>query len=179
MKRSKGFTLPEVLVAVFIFSLVIGGAVNLLVSSLPAQRISLQKEQVLREESSLAEYMGRAFRMAQKDLGPTCLNSRGDNYNLINGAAGIRFLTRDGLCDQIFLSGTQVVEQKSADNTANFSRTPSVALTSANATANSLGFALLGQSQTDNLQPRVTFFVQINGIQLQTTVSERNFDVQQ
>jgi len=164
-------------VALFIFSLVIGGAVNLLVSSLSAQKISLKIEQVLREQSNLAEYMGRAFRQATKDLTGNCF-AAGNNYGLVNGATGIRFISRDGFCEQISLSGAQIVEQKSTDsNAANFGA--QVALTSNNVTVDSLVFALLGQNQTDTLQPRVTFFAQINGIQLQTTVSQRNFDVQQ
>jgi len=183
MSKSKGFTLVEILVALFIFSLVIGGAVNLLVSSLSAQKISLQKEQVFREQSSLAEYMGRAFRQATKELGSPalCLTTVGRGYNYeLNSPTNnrIRFLDRNNICQQFFVSGSQIYEQKSTDSSAaNFGA--QVALTSNNATADSLLFALLGQNQTDNLQPRVTFFAQINGIQLQTTISQRNFDVQQ
>lgn len=183
MKYSQGFTLPEVMVAVFIFVLIIGGAFNLLVSSLTAQKTSLSENQALREESFLAEYMSRALRQARKELNSSpsnCLISagRGANFELDATKTRIKFLNHDNICQQFFLSGTQVFEQKSSDSMAsNFGQ--QIALTSNNVTAQTLDFALLGENQTDNLQPRVTFFLKINNLPMQITVSQRNFDVQQ
>ncbi len=170
-KSGAGFTLIETMVAVFIFTLLIGGGIGLLISSFSAQKTAFSLSQAVREEANTLEYVGRSLRQAQKDLGPTCLAVRGDNFNLINGASGIKFITHDGLCDQFLLAGSQIMEQKSSG--------PQIALTSTNVQVSALKFTLLGQSQTDQIQPRVTVSMMINGISSQTSVSQRNFDIQQ
>ena len=42
-KREKGFTIPELLVALFVFSLVTGGATNMLLSGIAAQALWQRK----------------------------------------------------------------------------------------------------------------------------------------
>ena len=90
--REQGFTIPELLVAVLVFSLVIGAATNLLLSGIAGQRSSLAMQELLDQSSFVAEYMTRALRQAQKDLGPTCLAARGLNYGLTQEGDGIMFI---------------------------------------------------------------------------------------
>jgi len=59
--REQGFTIPELLVALFMFSLIIGGATNLLLSGIAAQRSSLAMQELLDQSSFVAEYMTRAL----------------------------------------------------------------------------------------------------------------------
>jgi hypothetical protein len=124
--------------------------------------------------------------MARKDLTGTCLLTAG--YNYVNpGISSVRFLIYEGKCQEFFLERNQIKEKKSIDeNSSNF-QSPFL-LTSPALKVNFLKFNLLGEAQppTDYLQPRVTIFLEILGrgqisqpkIQIQTTISQRNLDVQ-
>jgi prepilin-type N-terminal cleavage/methylation domain-containing protein len=194
MKRpflQRGFTIPELLVSLFIFSLVIVGAGGLLVSGISVQRRSGVQQELIDQASYLAEYMSRAMRQARKegaDSPSNCLTGagRGFNYELNPGGDRIRFLNRNNLCQQFFLSGTQIFEQTSTDATAaNFGS--QVALTSNNLQAARLAFFISGEGQEDNLQPKATVAIELRGkmlqaggqpvMQIQTTVSQRKIDV--
>lgn len=189
----RGFTIPELLVSLFIFSLVMVGAGGLLISSISSQRRSGAQQELMDQASFLAEYMSRALRQARKELvdSPSnCLTTagRGFNYELNLAGDRIRFLNRDNLCQQFFLSETQIFEQTSTSATAaNFA--PQVALTSHNLQVTRLAFFISGQGQQDNLQARATFTLELKGKTLQagsqpvtrtqTTVSQRKIDVPQ
>jgi len=175
-KGEQGFTIPELLVAVLVFSLVIGGATNLLLSGIAGQRSSLAMQELLDQSSFVAEYMTRTLRQAQKDLGPTCLATRGLNYE-VTQSGGVKFLNIQGQCQELFLEEGRIKERLPAEQF----------LTSDNLVVTSLKFLLQGESQDDNLQPRVTFAFEIEGkgvkqesrpkLQFQTTISQRNVDV--
>jgi len=174
---NRGFTIPELLVALLVFSLVIGAATNLLVSSLAGQRSSLAMQELLDQSSFVAEYMSRVLRQATKDVGPVCLTARGLNYEITRGGEGIKFLNLQSQCQEFFLEDGRIKEEIAEEQF----------LTSDNVTVTSLQFVVQGQSQDDNLQPRVTFAFEIEGqgskpesrpkLQFQTTVSQRNVDV--
>jgi prepilin-type N-terminal cleavage/methylation domain-containing protein len=175
---NKGFTMPELLVALLVFSLVIGGAVNLLISGIGGQRKSLAMQELLDQASFTSEYMSRALRQGQKDLGPTCLSARGLNYEIAQGGQRVKFLNVQGQCQEFFLEVGRIKESLGAEQQF---------LTSDNLTVTSLKFLLQGESQDDNVQPRVTFAFEIEGqgavsasrpkLQFQTTISQRNIDV--
>lgn len=191
----KGFTIPELLVSLFVFSLAILGAGGLLVSAINVQRQSGVQQELMDQASFLAEYMSRALRQARKELvavPSNCLTTagRGFNYELNPAGDRIRFLNRNNLgilvCKQFFLSGTQIVEQTSTDATAaNFAS--QVALTSNNLQVIKLGFFISGAGQGDNLQPKATVAIELRGkvlqagfqpvTRIQTTVSQRKIDV--
>ncbi|OHA73163.1 MAG: hypothetical protein A3B24_00760 [Candidatus Wildermuthbacteria bacterium RIFCSPLOWO2_01_FULL_48_16] len=189
---NRGFTIIELMVAVAIFVVLTVGAANFLFSATASQRDSITMQEVLTESSSAAEYMGRALRGAKKELntGPqNCLTTvgRGYNYELNGTNDRIRFLSRENLCQEFYLLGTEILERKSTDDTEqNFGQ--AVALTSSDVLVQELRFALTGESQTDSLQPKVSFFFKMqsvgvkaesqNRVQVQTTISQRNFDVE-
>ena len=187
--KIKGFTLVELLVAVAVFSIIGGIASEVLVSGLRAQRKSLAYQELLDESSYLMEYMSRSLRMAKKDLSGTCLTTAGPKYNYeTNGSRDrIRFLNYQNICQEFFLDGNQLKERESTDDTAD---NPQFVQTSSPLTSGNLQVNLFqidpfygGWSQDDNLQPKVTFSLEIQGkeqakIKIQTTVSQRNPDIQ-
>ena len=201
-KQEQGFTLVEILVAVFIFTLVSGAAIGLLVSAVNAQRRSLAEQDVIDEASFVIEYMSRALREAKKDLGPTptCLTTpavRGWNYQTEPGfpppIQRVRFIDKDDICREFSmdpLSETQIMEKISTDNTAaNFGTAQP--LTSDNLEVLRFGVFLRGAFQGDSadpnyIQPRVALTIEIQSkntpnippLRLQTTVTQRALDIQ-
>lgn len=171
---SKGFTIPELLVSLFIFSLTILGAGGLLVSGINVQRRSGAQQELMDQASYLAEYMSRALRQARKELGvpPACLTvaGRGFNYEITQGGQGIKFINRSGQCQEFFLeSQSQRIKEKITLNEQY--------LTSNNLQVTKLGFFISGAGQGDNLQPKATFAIELKGIGIQTTVSQRKIDI--
>lgn len=183
--KEKGFTIPELLVSLFIFSLIIGGATNLLLSGITAQRSSLAMQELLDQSSFVVEYMTRTLRQAKKDLGspPTCLTTSGLNYEITQEGEGVMFINVGSQCQEFRLTGTSIEEVFWAGGAI----TSQAFLVSDNVVVTSLLFVLYGESQYDNLQPKVTFAFEIEGqgvkpesrpkLQFQTTISQRNVDV--
>ena len=181
--REQGFTIPELLVALFIFSLIIGGATNLLLVGITAQRSSLAMQELLDQSSFVVEYMTRSLRQAKKDLGPTCLTIRGLNYELTQGGEGIMFINSRSQCQEFRLTTARIEEVFWAGGEI----TSQSFLISDNLAVTSLKFLLRGEGQDDDLQPRVTFAFEIEGLgakpesrpqlQFQTSISQRTVDV--
>ncbi len=184
---SQGFTLPELLVSLFIFSLVIVGAGGLLVSSIGVQRRAGAQQELMDQASYLAEYMSRALRQARKDLGPTCLSQSGRNYEvssdgiawIADGSGNrVRFINKNGQCQEFFLEGQRMKERIAPQESY---------ITSDNLQVTLLKFFISGASQGDNLQPKATFAIELKGkvlqagvqpvTRIQTTVSQRKIDV--
>ena len=181
--KEKGFTIPELLVSLFMFSLIIGGAANLLLSGITAQRSSLAMQELLDQSSFVVEYMTRSLRQAKKDLGPTCLTTSGLNYEITQGGEGVMFINVGSQCQEFRLTTARIEEVFWAEGAI----TSQAFLVSDNLAVTSLKFVLQGESQDDDLQPRVTFAFEIEGqgvkpesrpkLQFQTTISQRNVDV--
>ena len=170
---SKGFTLPELLVSLFIFSLAILGAVSLLISAIGVQRRAGAQQELMDQASYLAEYMSRALRQAQKDLTGSCLtvSGAGFNYEITQGGQGIKFINRLGQCQEFFLDvDAQRLKERISPQESY--------ITSDNLKVTLLGFNVSGAGQGDDLQPRATFAIELNGeVRIQTTVSQRKIDV--
>lgn len=171
MTGSKGFTLVEMLIVVLIFSIVIGAAVGVFVSAIKIQKYNLTYQQLLNQVSYAMEYMSRAVRMAAKDDG-TCGFS-GENYKVSDGNRKIEFRNYKGECQEFYwdTDTNQLVS--------------SSALTSDDFEITSLNFIVVGASDSDNIQPRVTISMQVQGkgsgyqpkVNIQTTISQRNLDI--
>jgi prepilin-type N-terminal cleavage/methylation domain-containing protein len=191
-KSKKGFTLIEMMVAVAIFSLVMGTAATLLVSSMKAQRRSLSYQQLADQVSFATEYMSRSARMAKKELFDhtyTCLSSSGANFENPGGDdSRLRFIKFDheaeaDVCQEFYLDGGQLMEYKRNLATGEEETMP---LTSEQLEVNSMTFRLSGETQNDNIQPLFTVFWDIEGIgkedekaslDIQTSISQRNLDI--
>jgi prepilin-type N-terminal cleavage/methylation domain-containing protein len=173
-----GFTLVELLVTMAIFLIVIGAATSIFVSALKGQRKALAIQEILNQTSYSLEYMSRAMRMAQKEVAaPSCLSQNGLNYQLTRGGKGIKFRNYSGICQEFFLEGGQLKQLKSGAVES---------LTSENFEITSLNLNLIGPSELDDFQPRVTIAFTIKGkgqkpeeqteMKVQTTISQRNVD---
>lgn len=168
----KGFTLVELLVAVSVFAIVGGIASEILVSGLRAQRKSLAFQELLSETSYFIEYVSRAVRMAKKDIDGNCTGLATANY--AKADSKIMFENYQGICQEFYLEGNQL-KQKKGENVSD--------LTSANLTVSHFQIGPEDSwDQDDNLQPRVTLSFEVAGkeqskIKIQTTISQRNFDV--
>jgi len=178
-KNLGGFTLIEILTSIAIFSLIAGGASGVFISAIRAQRKSLSNQELLSQTSYLMEYMSRTIRMAKKDTEGTCISS-GLNYDITRDGEGIKFLNYNGICQEFYLSGDRLKEEKSGIT---------LDLISSSLKVESFNIGPKDSwDQWDNEQPRVTFFLKIKGagekaelqpeIQIQTTISQRNLDTQ-
>lgn len=177
-KSGGGFTLVEMLVSMAVFLIIGGAIINLLFSAIAAQRNTLAKQEVVDQISFTAEYMSRAIRQAQKDLVGACLTSGTKlNYEVLPGGE-LRFLDRDNTCREFSLATNAIQERRSTNHEAT-NLEPGIALTSSNIEVGAMRFFIQGEEQIDTLQPRVTFFVDAEDLQLQTTISQRRFDVQE
>jgi len=175
----KGFTLTELLVSVAIFSLIVGGASGVFISTIRTQRKALSNQELLSQTSYLIEYMSRSLRMAKKDIDGTCISSK-LNYDITRSGQGIKFMNYNGVCQEFYFSGTQLKEEKGG---AMFD------LTSDSLKVESFNIGPQDSwDQWDNEQPRISFFLKIKGagekaelqpeIQIQTTISQRQLDIQ-
>jgi prepilin-type N-terminal cleavage/methylation domain-containing protein len=173
-----GFTLVEMLVVIGIFSLIVGAISGIFLSGILSQRRILAEQEISDQTSYLLEYIGRALRMAKKDDldGVNCLLGDKVNYEINSAKNEIKFRNYKDECQRFFLDGNQVKEERSGII---------LPLTSSALKVNSLKFELFGESQADDFQPKVTIFLEIEGrgrnppkIQIQTTISQRNLDVQ-
>lgn len=184
--KNNGFTLIELLVAVTVFSLVAAAVSEIFIFSIRNQRNFLSGQEIVDQSSYLMEYVSRALRMAKKDVAGNCLTAAGMNFNYeTDGAHGnrLRFLNYQNQCQELFLEGAELKERKSLDGTAANFQTPLI-LTSANLQVLSFNIGPSDSwSQDDSLQPKVTLFLEIQGkeqssVKIQTTVSQRNPDIQ-
>jgi len=181
----KGFTLVEMLVAIFVFSVIIGAISGLFISGISGQRNALASQRLLDQASYTLEYMSRALRMAKKQTSdlPPCLSNNGLNYEIV--ASALRFINHleEDDCQEFFLEGGQLKQTKKINQPG----TETLELTSSKLQITFLNFSLDGQSQGDDLQPKVTIFLDIKGkgqqiaeqplMKIQTTISQRNLDI--
>lgn len=179
----KGFTLTEMIVGLFIFSLVFGAAFGLFVSAIQNQSRALASQQLLSQTSYLIEYMGRAIRMAKKDIDGNCISTKLNYATTTSGTGGVKFKNYLDQCQEFYREWdvpSQVYRLKEDKaGTQNYLTSPNLDVVSFN----------IGPSdswdQDDDLQPRVTMFLEIRKagtgsqpkIKIQTTISQRQLDV--
>lgn len=157
--NESGLTMIELIVAVGIFSLVIGMISGIFVLALASQRRVIALRNVEDNARFTVEAMSREIRTGKT------FSSVGSSLSFTN-AKGEAIIYR--------LNNKMV--EKSFDGGATYS-----ALTGAEVTIDYLNFYLMGQAAGDGLQPRVTITIGITGrvgnqsanLKNQTTVSER------
>lgn len=182
----KGTTIIELLVAISVFSIFITISSQLLAVALSEHQKASEKAELLNQISYALEYMNRSLRMAQKDTFGNCI-FKNSNYENSGGNASLRFLNYEGKCMEFYRDDELqvIMVKKSIDDNDKDNLGAPVALTSAGHSVDSLYFLLNGQSQGDSLQPSVSIAMKIKGrtsvaqeIQIQSTVSQRQLDVQ-
>jgi len=181
--KKGGFTLIEMLVAMAIFSTVMGIITGIFITGIRQQKMALDSQVVLDQTSYALEYMGRALRFAKKQLAgdPVCLSQPGLNVETTHGGSGLKFINhlQGDDCQEFFLENKQIKYWRQSDLNS------PLPLTSVKLEVISLKFDLAGEWETDNLQPRITIFSEIKSaassqsqkIKIQTSISQRNLDV--
>jgi len=177
--KKEGFTLIEMLVAMAIFSTVMGIITGIFITGIRQQKMALDSQIVLDQTSYTLEYMSRALRFAKKDLTGSCIPV-GSNYQITFGGSGLKFINHLQYddCQEFFLENKQIKYWRQSDPN------PPLPLTSAKLEVVSLKFDLTGEWQTDDLQPRITISSEIKSAgasgqsqKIQTSISQRNLDV--
>lgn len=183
--RNNGFTLIEVLISVFLFFIILVMILEFFGYAIKSQKKALAAQEISDQISYATEYMSRSMRMARKDVSGNCI-AAGFNYENPGGNnSEIRFLNYEGLCQEFYLENEQLKRRKSSDGTSgNFGS--AVDLTSSKLKINSAKFNLIGQGETDSVQPRVTIFLDVEKqntkpelnatVKIQSTISQRNLD---
>lgn len=200
--NKKGFTIVEIIVAVTVFTMIIGIVMLIFSWVIETQEKTLSSQELLSQTSFLMEYMGRALRMAKKELshppappalpGTTqCLDTVGRGFNFETNPPDnnrIRFINDDNKCQEFFLDGTTLKERISTDDNAVNFGTP-LPLTPPDIEVVSFRVNLIGEDQVDvpRTQPRVTFFLEVKragprpgllpSVKIQTTVTQRGLDI--
>jgi prepilin-type N-terminal cleavage/methylation domain-containing protein len=174
LDSNRGMTLVEITVAVAIFAVVMMMVTQIFITSVRLQRAFLAKTEAMNEASYMMEFISRALRMARKDTANTCGNGANANYGQPDGISSIGFMTFDGKCQEFYLSGTTLEDKKNGVVSP---------LTSPLLRVMKFGVAAAGWDQSDYLQPRVAISLQLrdsagSDFILQTTVSQRNPDIQ-
>lgn len=175
---NRGFTLVELLITITIFSIVITGFLGLFSSAFKYQKESLDSQYLLTNASYVTEYMSRALRMAKKDdSSGSCTGTGYLNYAAtING---IRFLNYHEKCQEFILDGNKL---KVGISETAFPPVSGDFLTPTNLDVEKLEFDISGETQEDNLQPKITFVLKVKigeqRLNLQTTISQRDLDVE-
>lgn len=180
--KNNGFTLIEMIVTVFIFSVIVGAAIGVFVSTIRFQRYNLTYQQLLSQTSYAMEYMSRAIRMAKKDTDGSCIEA-GKNYQVSVAQTSLRFenYKTSPECQEFSLELYQLMVE--------FNSGGKIPLISDNFDVTSLKFEVSGDQVSfgqpaDTQQPRVTIFMEIQAkgtgpqpkIKIQTTISQRNLD---
>jgi len=189
---SRGLTLIELIVAVTLFSIIIVVIFSIFVSSVKLQRYSLSYQYLLDQGSYVMEYTSRFIRMAKKnkDTPTTCCSSSGPclamnaNYLLTRSGNGLLFRNYENNCREIYYDATNKRLKLWEAETAKeyFFTSPKIQIAS-------FKINLVGENQppADTRQPRVTIFLEMQSvgqgsqpkIQLQTTFSQRDLDVEE
>ncbi|MBU4274233.1 type II secretion system GspH family protein [Patescibacteria group bacterium] len=182
IKKGEGFTLIELIVVASIFSLVLFTATDLFISIFQQQRRTLNQQELLNQTSYAVEYISRAIRMAKKDDSGFCLGTPNISYALTRENTGVKFINHSNsdICQEFFWDSLTKELKESR-----YGGTP-LSLISDHLQVNYLSIELSGESGDDDLQPRVTISmeIQVKGTgeqpkkQIQTTISQRNLDVQ-
>ena len=179
--NNKGFSLIEMLVVVLIFTIVMGIAMGVFTSALKLQKYNLAYQQLLSQVSYAMEYMDRSIRMAVKNPALATYNCSFDIYNKNYyrvSTSYLRFVNYNGQCQNFYLSSGQIRSL----NTAIYAS--SLPLTSSDFTVTVLRFVISGD--VAGSQPKVTIVMEIEAkttvlpkpkIKIQTTVSQRNFNI--
>jgi len=186
-RLQRGFTLVEILVAVAIFSVIITTATTTFISVIRTQRHGLAYQELLNQTSYMMEYMSRAVRMARKDITGSCITAK-LNYEFSDQC--LKFKNYQEECQQFCLevtAGRGRIKENKRDEAGNliledFLTSPDLNVTSFNVTDPHTPSSWK-QPPDDNLQPLVSIYLGIEGkersrIQIQTSISQRNLDVE-
>ncbi|MCK4355226.1 prepilin-type N-terminal cleavage/methylation domain-containing protein [Candidatus Parcubacteria bacterium] len=188
--NNKGFTLIEVVVSIFMFFSIFVVILGFFGYAVKGQKKALASQEISDQISYVMEYMSRSIRMANKDVGGTCI-AAGKNYEITTPMAGyscIRFLNYDNKCQEFCFdsNNNQLKRRKSGDGGSGGLVGSEVDITSSKLKVNSAQFNIIGNGIGDNIQPKITISLDVEKnaekpeynaqIKIQSTISQRNLD---
>jgi len=110
-RKDLGITLIEILMASFVFSLIIMIVSGIFITNYGIQRKTYAVQTVLAESSYSIEYMSRLLRMARKDIKGICSNGVFKNHTYIHyidgSNRGITFLDYKGNCVSFYYDSVE------------------------------------------------------------------------
>ena len=201
VKQTMGFTLVEILVAFFLFVLLLGGALGGVQQAVGFQRTTLERQAAIEEVSYALEYMSRAIRGARKDMGPTCLTSQpGSGWTFEWEATPfptpnfvrIRFLDRNDRCREFTweqVGGQPTLQERISSDSSASNFGPKYNLISDDFSVPVFGQIVRGEYEGDIVipdysQPFIHFHFTVANksmttdfLTVQTTMSTRQIDV--
>jgi len=189
----EGFTLIELIVVLAVLTFVLGATVNIFISMLQGQRTALRDQDLFDQANYALESMSQLIMNAQKDNTGSCLGAgyEGYNYLLQNYDAssgfyqGIKFLSKDGICEQFFLDQDGVLKHQEDSSSAQNILSDSFEVKYARFVING-DKSILGSYGGDSVQPRVTISLDIRDKSsdtaqdkiIETTISKRGLNIQ-
>ena len=156
-KNNKGYTIPELLIAVAIFSIVILGAVDIFIKSIESQRELFVESEVGNNARYAMEVMAKEIRMAE-------------NTSTVNGSYNTLTITNSKGIDIVYsLDGTRIKRKIGGIN--------NTWITSDKIKVTNLNFFVNNWDLSAGPQPRITISMIVKSgdseINLQTTLSLR------
>jgi type II secretory pathway pseudopilin PulG len=183
-EKNKAFVLVELLVSIFIFSLIFGAISLALVNTINLQQKTLNEQAVFSEVSYAIEHVSRSLRSAERDSNGDCIQVN-NTYELVDASENtIRFINENGQCHEISLENRSIVERISSDSTeANLPETYSQ-ITLEKTLIEDIKFEDSNDSWGSQItkQPRVIFLILFKSNEnqteqiIQTTVSQRDYN---
>ncbi|MEK7579593.1 MAG: prepilin-type N-terminal cleavage/methylation domain-containing protein [Patescibacteria group bacterium] len=162
MKRNKGFTLIELIVSIFLFSILVFVAGGSFVGALATQRRALNMKKVEENGRFIIELMAREIRVA---------NPINTSNSTCPGPSVLSFQHPVNGAIEYSVSNNQIQRRVGGVNTI---------ISNPDVMVSRLNFCISGNSTGDDKQPRVTIILglssssaQSEAIDLQTTVSQR------
>lgn len=157
--NENGLTMIELIVAIGIFSLVIGMTIGIFVLAITTQRRITALKNVNDNVRFTIESMAREIKT-------------GKNFSSIGGSLSFNNANGEAV---VYRLNASIIE-KSSNGGTNYS-----AVTGPEVTINYLNFYLMGQLASDGLEPRITITIgatsqagnQSANLKVQTTISER------
>ena len=166
-KHQQGFTLVEVLVTSFIFSVIALTVSGLFIQTLAVERRTFASQKIQENGLYIMELMSREIRV-----------SKIENQDSLNCSATTLTITHpvNGTVTYALVNGT--LQRTAGSVTTNIS--------SSTVSFSRLNFCIMGSGQTDGTQARVTILASIQNktgreiltTTLQTTVSSRNVETE-
>ncbi|MDD4358479.1 MAG: prepilin-type N-terminal cleavage/methylation domain-containing protein [Candidatus Pacebacteria bacterium] len=187
--NNKGFTLIEALVSISIFIAISVTLAQVITVSIQNQ-IKVISEQNMFDQAVFAlDQMEKELRMAKKDTDGICVVP-GTNYGRNNSSSTIKFkiydqASADYRCREFSLNdNSNSVRQRTSTNSSPLIWGDYIDLTSSSVYVQSLSFTVNGDNDSDNEQPKVTINLKMKsgviddseGVELQTTISQRRLD---
>ncbi len=182
--NEKGMTMVELLVSIFIFSLVVVVLTGILVTNLRVQQRIYTTQRYLGEINYAMEYVSRLARMGKRDTGD-CIGYEDYTYKEIDGR--LTFLDYRGRCVEFFEEDNRLkMKAEGEGGVEGYLTSPGIIIENFHIepVIDPVEDALKEEKDINNVQPSVMIFFTVKeetgewfDLDMQTTVTKRGLDV--